>query len=172
MDNLGLKELTPDNYLQIDEIMGAFVAAKGEGGVKPVSPCEWASEILAVRLTADVPLEVRRLFAVARGTMLYGYYFYPLYALATEQLLRVAEAGLSERCHELGAPAAVNNFSRRIVWLRSQRILSDEEAGLWHALRGLRNSASHPADQLILPPGSALGVLKRIAEHVSGLYRK
>jgi hypothetical protein len=43
---------------------------------------DWARHFLAVELHEDVPADVHDLFAVARGTMLYGWFFYPLYALA------------------------------------------------------------------------------------------
>lgn len=168
---LGFKELTASNFLQIDEVMEAFVTIDPAGDVRQVPPHEWAAEILNVRLGVAVPLEVHRLFAVARGAMLYGHFFYPLYALASEQLFRVAEAGLSLKCRELAAPAGVDDFSRRIDWLKSCEFFSEEKGGLWHALRELRNSASHPADQLILPPGHALTLLRRVADDVDGLFR-
>ena len=74
------------------------------------------------------------------------------------------------RCRQLNAPGSVKSFEERIVWLGEQGILSGDEAGRWHALRGLRNSASHPKDQTILPPGMALGVMQRVADDVNRLF--
>lgn len=88
----------------------------------------------------------------------------------TEQLLRVAETAVSLKCKELGALASVKSFHARIEWLKHKGIISAEEAGTWHALRGLRNSASHPAFQMILPPGPALDILQRVADDVSKLF--
>lgn len=169
---LGFKDLTTENYLEVDEVMQAWVALDSQGAIQPIHPDKWAEEILGVCLADSVPVEVQRLFQVARGAMLYGFFFYPLYALSSEQLLRTADTAVSMRCRQLNAPGSVKRFEERIDWLGEQGILSDDEAGRWHALRGLRNSASHPADQTILAPGMALDLMQRIAEDVSRLFAR
>ena len=168
----GFKDLTVENYLKPDEVMEAFVTVEPDQRVRPITPDEWTAEILKVCLVRAAPPEVRELFLVARGAMLYGYFFYPLYALATEQLLRLAETGVSIKCKELGAQDSARTFRSKIEWLKSQGIISQEEAGAWHALRGLRNSASHPRYQMLLPPGPALTMLQRVAANVSKLFEQ
>jgi hypothetical protein len=44
----------------------------------PVSGEDWAVRFLAVELSAKVPEDVQQLFAVARGVLVYGHFFYPL----------------------------------------------------------------------------------------------
>ena len=57
---------------------------------------EWLSLFLDPTLSKSVPENVRALFEVARRSSAYGYFFYPLYTLACEQLFRIAEAAVSE----------------------------------------------------------------------------
>ncbi len=167
---LGFKELTPENCLEPDEMVRAFVTMDASGATHPIEQGEWAKEVLAVTLTERVPVEVHRLFAVARGAMLFGYFFYPLFALASEQLLRASETALSLKCVTLGAPGKIASFNARIRWLQTGGHLSEQEAGVWHAVRELRNSASHPRDQMILMPGQALSLLARTAEEIERLF--
>lgn len=42
-----------------------------------------------------VPKDIQVLFEVAKEAMVYGYYLYPLYNLATEQLYRVTEEAVT-----------------------------------------------------------------------------
>lgn len=49
----------------------------------------WVDETMKPQLVAAVPEDVVRLFEIARGSILYGWLFYPLLTLASEQLHRV-----------------------------------------------------------------------------------
>src|SRR2546423_7399041 len=101
---LGIKALTIENWLQPDPTSTIFVQlSHSDGSVSPMSGEDWAAQFLTPSLAATVPEELRKLFEVARGAMAYGYFFYPLYALAGEQLYRVAEAAVSEKYTRLGA---------------------------------------------------------------------
>ena len=111
---LGIKDLSVANFLQADEMTHAFVSLATHGTNHAVWPKEWAKEILAVGLSERVPLEVHRLFAVARGAMLYGCFFYPLFTLSSEQLFRAAEASVALKCRALGAPPKVASFTHQI----------------------------------------------------------
>lgn len=83
------KEITTENWLKLDPIM--VTAFSGLTGAERVY------ELMAVKLHEDVPFEVRRLFAVAQGIACYGYLFYPIYALASEQMTRVAETSIRHK---------------------------------------------------------------------------
>jgi hypothetical protein len=85
------KRLTEANWREPDlasEAFGEINLATGER--RPMTAERWVQRILAVGLSEDVPAEVKDLCEVARGVLLYGYFFYPLYMLGDEQLHRVA----------------------------------------------------------------------------------
>lgn len=167
---LGFKDLSFENFLQADEMTQAFVSPAAHGANHAVWQGQWAKEILAVGLSERVPIEVQRLFAVARGAMLYGCFFYPLFTLSSEQLFRAAEASVAHKCRALGAPPIVVSFFDQIKWLREIGILSAEDEGMWHSARKLRNNASHPTDQTIFMPGQAIVVLETVAADIDRLY--
>ena len=175
MAELRFKHLTPENCLQPDSTASIFVRySLIDGSSRTITADEWAHEILAVELNDRVPLEVRRLFAVARGALTYGYFFYPLYTLGAEQLFRVAEAALRHKCRELGLSAGMKKHPDFFDWLKLLKeagIIRPEDERRWDALRGLRNLASHPEDQSIFSPGIAIEQLRSIAADIDGLFR-
>ncbi len=138
----------------------------------------WLSIALEPKLIAAVPEEVVRLFEVARGSILYGWFFYPLLTLASEQMHRVMEAAVRARCKTSGISLtnSVNgrtvtlNFHAMIGELHGRGIIRDEELGVWHATRRLRNWSSHPTAQAIFPPGAALSEIDVTARHINQLF--
>lgn len=102
--------------------------------------------------------------------MLYGYFFYPLFTLACEQLTRVAEAAVTEKCKQIGASKSVNTFQKRVAYLQKANVLSEVEYAQWGTLRSLRNIASHPDQQTILPPGITLGFVLEISSLINRLF--
>ncbi len=117
-----------------------------------------------------MPEEVQVLFEVARGAMVYGWFFYPLYMLGTEQLTRVGEAAVAFKWDRLDAPEETVTFGARVDWLRARGHLSEEEEARWHSLRQLRNSASHPKKQRIINQAMALGLLESVVRDVNRLF--
>src|SRR5438270_7929814 len=89
---------------------------------------------------------VQRLFAVARSTLPYGHYFYPLYTLGAEQLYRVADSAALHRYRDLGGPKSKRGrdpaFATRIDWLRERGAIAAEYIARWDGFRELRNIAS------------------------------
>ena len=107
------KTLTSENWLVADPASTIFSkVSHTDGTATPMSGQEWLSLFLDPTLSKPVPDNVRALFEVARGSLAYGYFFYPLYTLACEQLFRVAEAAVSEKCRMLGAPKKTNSIQR------------------------------------------------------------
>ncbi len=165
MSEFGFKEITAKNWLELDEVIKHFT------GMDPAG--EYVKAVLGAELSEKVPDGVRALFAVARGAILYGYVFYPLYALGEEQLYRIGEAALTHRCGQLAMPKKEKGrttFWDRVEWLKEQGVISARDAERWHALRRLRNSASHPERQSLLSPGQAMGFLYNLAEDISALF--
>lgn len=172
--DLRFKDLTIDNWLEPDPTLDIFVRFSAEeGAFRGISAEERAQDVLAPQLDERVPLEIRRLFEVARGALLYGYFFYPLFTLGTEQLHRVVETAVKRKCEALGAPSkTIKNYAAALAFLRAQGVIEEEGWVVWDAGRQLRNLASHPDDQTILPPGSAIATLRRTADAVNGLFER
>lgn len=77
----GVKRLTPDNWTEPDAVNANFVRFSPLVGAVTINGEDWARHILAVELADHVPSEITELFAVARGAMLYGWFYYPLFRL-------------------------------------------------------------------------------------------
>ena len=165
----GIKILTLENWMNPDPLMGNLVMTNNKN-FSIMSVEDWAVSILEPKLAETVPIEILKLFEVARGSMLYGYFFYPLFTLTFEQLLRVAEAAISEKCRQIGADKSANTFKKRVSYLREANILSEEENTQWGALRNLRNIASHSDQQTILPPGVILEFVFNISSLINRLF--
>ncbi len=170
MTRFGFKEILVDNWLEADLVMLSFVKISPEGESVPMSGEDWIASILNTALDETVPDDVQALFEVARGAMIYGYFFYPLYTLAAEQLFRVAESAVHQKCKSLNSPSSVRSYSRRIDWLVANGVIPREEVPRWHNMRELRNAASHPVHQTIVTPGNAIGILERAAESINQLF--
>src|SRR6267142_4533921 len=56
---------------------------------------KWVAPFLEARLETTVPLDIIRVFEMARGCMIYSWFFYPLATLGLEQCTRVVECSHS-----------------------------------------------------------------------------
>ena len=141
-----------------------------DGELRRIEGEDYLHCILRLELLESVPSDVKALFEVARGAMIYGYFFYPLYTLATEQLFRVVEAAVLRKCKDLEAPKSKQTFQQGIEWLISEGIIPVSAKPRWDAVRQLRNSTSHPNSQSIITPGIAIELLEKIARQVNSLF--
>jgi len=164
----GFKRLTVDNWLAVDPAWAGVVMSSS----LPNASDAWVFDLVQSELDPTVPLNIRRLFEIARGTLVYSLMFYPLLTLGTEQMFRVFEAALSAKCADLGAPAKVKTFAEKIEWLtKSGAIVDAPEKNRWTSIRHLRNEASHPKDQSIFPPSEALHIVDAAIELINPLFR-
>jgi hypothetical protein len=129
---------------------------------------EWAEGFLAPKLNSSVPLAVRRLFEVARGCMICSWYFYPLATLGFEQMTRVGELAVHERCQSFGNCAAY--FKGNLETLAHAGVISPEDKTRWEAVRDLRNDRSHPKTMMLIDPGQAVGALHSFVELINKLF--
>lgn len=164
---LGFKSLCLDNWMLPDPLMNNLVMLKN-GVVSNMSANDWAIPIFEPKLTDNVPSDILKLFEVARGLMLYGYFFYPIYTMAYEQLTRIAETSINHKCKEMGYTKPKGAFAQKIDWLEKNAVISDKKK--WHDIRELRNKASHPNDQTIITPNMAIDFLETITECINSLY--
>ena len=172
MSDFGFKKITVENWLDPDELSSSFARfSPTTGKAQTITGEDWVRFILEPTLDSSVPKDIQTLFEVARGTLVYGYYFYPLYTLAGQQLFRVAEAAVTLRCESMSVSRRLKNFKEKIDYLVSEDIITEDEKISWHSIRQLRNMASHPKRQNIRPPGNWIGMLEHITEKINSLFR-
>ena len=140
----------------------------------------WIDVFEREKLSDQVPLKIVGLFDVAKGTMIYGWFYYPLLTVGTEQCFRIVESAVRIKCEEIGiktkrlskkGEALPVSFSRLQETLFSRGILDHKERDRWGALRDLRNMASHPESQSIMTPAMAVDMLRIAVGQVNELFR-
>jgi Domain of unknown function (DUF4145) len=168
------RELTPENWREPDPTNKAFGRMSPVLGVGPRSMRgdDWARAFLAVELKQHVPHEIRELFEVARGAMLYGWFFYPMFALGEEQLYRVLEATVRARYKQIGGQKREPRFKQAIDFLIENNVIPESDGEHWHAARELRNAASHRDQHEALPPGTILRHLEVSAHDINRLFAR
>jgi len=170
MTRFGFKQIDTSNWLEPDPIMRGFIRVDPEHGVTDLQGDDWVEAIMRPSLFEAIPEDVQALFEVARGAMVYGSLFYPLFTLAAEQLFRVAESAISHKCRLMQAPMSLKTFASRIQWLVERGAIPSAQLQSWQATRGLRNTASHPEQQSIMTPANAIGIVERTAGLISSLF--
>lgn len=161
VENWQQADMTNQNFVRRSELTGEFLAM-GEN--------DWARQFLSVELKDHVPAEIRDLFDIARGAMLYGWFFYPLFRLGEEQLYRFTETAL-RRCYRyLNGPQRLPTFEQAVAFLIERRVIPADDRRRWDAARKLRNAASHPERASVMPPGAVLGMLKANAHDINRLF--
>jgi hypothetical protein len=87
---------------------------------------------------------------VARGATLYGYFFYPLLTLGSEQLYRVHEAALRIKwLQTFPGRKKEASFGQMLDELAANTPLDTYQQQRWTTVRQLRNFSSHPERQSI-----------------------
>jgi hypothetical protein len=178
--HFGFKKITNANWQQFDEITKLWcnftAAAKTNEG--------WIKSFSYPTLDPKVPEEIAKLLEVARGAMIYGWYFNPLLTLGNDQCWRVLEAGVRMRCQQFGVPTTEpvkngklkgtvreNGFGKNINALIKHGKIPEVDQPRWQAAKGLRDLASHPKQQLVLDPGRAQGDLNSVVDCLNDLFR-
>jgi hypothetical protein len=142
-DRLGFRRISAEDWLQPD-IPAYFPGTKHQ---------QWIELFTARILSSHVPAEIVRMNEVARGAIIYGWFFYPLLALGVEQAFRVLETAVKLRCEMAGKkPKTFHDGIKALVQIGA---IPAQDEGRWHAVRSLRNSSSHPSRQSIWDPGMA-----------------
>lgn len=168
-EKFGFKILTSQNWQEPDPTVRPFVCIR-DGESVPITGDKLTSLFLQPKLSESVPLEVIRLFEVARGALCYGYFFYPMYTLGSEQLYRVHEAALTHKCRTLNAPGREVGFKRMVEWLVRHDAIFRDRRMQWGAMRELRNSASHAQRQSIYDPVTAMSNVRIACELINELF--
>jgi hypothetical protein len=172
----GVKRLTAENWLEPDPTGAAFGEINlATGEKRSASADRWAQYFLEVELSTDVPRVVRDMWAIARGVLMYGWFFYPLYALGDHELHRVADAAVRCRYEQASGPPDPRtglppSFKARLRWLADRGIVRSEVVSRWDAIRELRNEGSHAEFAHIAMPLDALRSLEILATEINALF--
>ena len=167
----GHKRITLKNWMLPDPASAALaMVSRLDGSARPITPEDYVAPALQPQLYATVPEDVRDLYEVARGALAYGYFFYPLFTLATDQCLRVAEAAVDAKAQAFGCPKKVKHFYDRIEWLVARGAISPADRESWHGLRELRNEGSHPRNQHIFTASIVFDMFRHVAARVNSLF--
>ncbi len=140
---------------------------------------EWVGAVLGAKLNANIPKDIQALYEVARAAFAYAWFCLPLTQLGAEQCFRVSEAAAREKCKQFGLPTErtrkagkviPTTFDENIRSLVNHGTISRSDECKWHSTRKLRNRASHPEQQTIMPPGFIIGTLFTTAEKLNFLF--
>lgn len=170
MKEFGFKKLGKINWLEPDKALNGLHRILSDGSSRPILHDELIDDIQKPRLNDFVPFEINKLFEVARGTMFYGYFFYPIYTLASEQFTRIAETAINIKCDTLNCPKSKNTFSKKVDWFLQESILSIDSHKKWKSIVQLRNNFSHPSRQNIFNPAMAINLMDAVAKNINLLF--
>lgn len=159
MTDQSFKKLTDSNWRELDH---HWPFAETPDGL--------VSIFLEEQLEPAVPSEIRRMFEVARGVACYGAFFYPAYTIGHDQLFRVLEAAVAEKCGRVDASTSRWAYGRQIKWLHEQKYIADDDYARWHAARQVRNFASHPRKQWIVSPDMVISAISIVTEFINLLF--
>lgn len=169
---LGFKRLTKDNWKSPDPFNDYFIKINLYTGEKfQITDDERAEEFLEIELIPSVPIEVQRQFEAARGAMLYGCFFYPLFALGADQLLRVAESAVTHKCLISNLAKKSARYEIKLQKLKDANYLTEDEYNEWELLRKIRNEYSHSKIQTVFPAYEAISILKNVTDKINQLFQ-
>ncbi|MGP0100679.1 MAG: hypothetical protein ACLPUT_03535 [Solirubrobacteraceae bacterium] len=177
----GVKHLTTGNWLEPDPICLKFVEVNlATAARRPPTGEGWAERFLAVDLAPAVPSEVRDMWEAARGLLLYGWFYYAIYAIGEHELRRVADAAILHRYQQAGGPPNKKrgpegeqrwpNMMRRVNWLIEAGVVPAAKRERWDGLRDLRNETTHISIRHLTTPHEVLRVLELLAVEIDALF--
>lgn len=172
MNKISFKKINSDNWLNPDSVMSAFRVLLPNGKSRPITHKEWFEKIYSKQLDDSVPIEISELIEVARGTMTYSYFFYPIFSFAAEQFTRIAETAITRKCESLKTNKSTNTFEKKINWLSQQPEYEFISPKRWASIRKLRNMFSHPKKQSIVTPAMAIGLMNNVIDEINAIYAK
>jgi hypothetical protein len=174
--NLPTKSLTLENWLLPDSEGLTSIKIIDDGAPRSISSQDWLALCQSAELHLKVPRNVRAYFEAARGALVYGYFFCPLYTLAIEQLFRAAECAVVQKCKETngrvvdikGKPI---DYYQALAWLRKINFISKEDFHQWDTIRKFRpHPTTHKEPPPAIPPGIVATHLNFVADRINGLF--
>jgi hypothetical protein len=169
------KEIDAGNWQTVDQQTARWMQMTGV--IKTQE--EWVDYYLRAQLKPSIPREIVTLLEVARGDMIYGWFFYPLLTLGAEQCWRVLESGVRFRCRQVGIQTEriarsgrkdYASFSENTNALLERNLAGKFDKSCWDSVRNLRNSTSHPDQQFIMDPAQARRVVEITVHSLNDLF--
>lgn len=172
MNDEPLDRFAPERWLQPDARMKVCWRMQMDGdAAAPASAGDWLTLTSSVALQPPTPPQIINLFEQARACAAYGYFFYPLYALAVEHVVRVADAAVAAKCQMMSAPSSqTDRFVARIKWLAKHGAITDFSAERWHKLRAWRNELTHQTRPTTLTPAMVAPLFDSVARDIQALF--
>jgi hypothetical protein len=167
-----IKSLTTENWLEPDSNGLSFIQSLG--APEELASVDWLGLFLRVKLAPAVPDNVRADFEIARGALVYGYFFAPLFALVAKPLARAARCAVYEKCKKLGVQTVYKNgkelhLSQALAWLRHHECITRAELHQWEELFKFADAAAPPKKSL--PPADAVvKYFNTVGEKINGLF--
>jgi len=171
MTKSGYKEISKENYLLADPVMSVFCVVEPDGTTRTQTIDEWFEDIHSLKISEDLPEELKRLMSVAQGSMIYGYFYYPLFTLGAEQFTRIADTAIKIKCESLNYPKNIKSFRYRVGWLFEQGEFTEAEKNHWLGTVILRNKLAHPKDQWAITPAMAINLMKNLYMKIEKLFQ-
>lgn len=157
---LGIRNMARGNWLPSEEGLGDLTRLLlNADSPHPMTAEDWASEILEPQLADSVPTEIRRCFELARGSLLQGYFFYPLGALGTRQLSRAVDLAIEFKCRALHTES-INTSQEKIRFLVKSNFIPEKEEWRWHWKLAAKD----------FNPSEALGYIFGAAGKINSLF--
>jgi hypothetical protein len=166
------KQINQQNWLDQDPAMAIYDKVDlTTGTAEPARGEDWLDVVLQLQLQSSVPQEVQELFEQARGALVYGYFYYPLYTLGMIEVYRVAEAAVAHKCKELNVSPSSRKygatFDENIQELARRGVLQPAD---WAGIRSARNFGSHLKEQMIIVPAMAIMAVQQVVEKINALF--
>ncbi|MES3003901.1 MAG: hypothetical protein V4787_24635 [Pseudomonadota bacterium] len=166
-----------DVLMGVKRITVANLALSDSGRHFGMDETQWVEWFSEASLKTEVPEPVRRLFEVARGAMIYGWYYYPLLALGSDECIRCLEAGARHaawiaKLHAEPDKQVKVPFHTVIRSLVQAGLIMATDADQWEAGRILRNAAAHPTTPTLLLPGQARAMLSVTGGKLDRLFSR
>jgi len=169
----GIKALDEENFLWADRV-GLYFTPFGLGGAPVVATREEIDQRVKsftdIRVSDAVPTELQILFEFAKGAMVYGLFFYPLYTLGWEQLSRVFEAAVTTKVSLLEPSLSESPLAKKVQWLKERGHLPASEVDKYDLFRQWRNRVAHPKAHTLVGPPDARRMLREMRDLLDYLF--
>ena len=171
------KQLTLENWNENDPSCSEIVQWSLEtDDFGPLFPERWVEIVLRPKLNETIPDEIKDLFEVGRALMIYGYFYYPFFGLAMEQLPRVTEAAVSRKYEMCGGPpprkeGGFISFAAKNKWLVGNGHLNKYQKEKLDSSREARNIGSHLKKVSLYPPILSMQVLTATCDLINDIFQ-